>query len=218
MFIHKDKNIIIPHRNHANYCWDLVNLRWNGQFKLPIGISLSDLILWIADHDRGYDEFDTINLIKIQDEERDFNRLSFIDKTITRENNNHIANLISLKHVTTLCGKFEKRKLEIEELIKHKIIKYNINLDFDNIQTITNLLDNISFDASIGEDTEESFEVFDYNTQQLINITYEIKNNKIIVNPRPFKVRQFSLPLYGYKINNYPETKILSLVLYHFSS
>jgi hypothetical protein len=80
-------------------------------------------------------------------EEKDLARAEYLEKSLSRSNRNVFANCISLRHVQSLAKEFPEYVNKIAAVIAHESAKKNQY--FDEIQTITNLLDNISFDCSL---------------------------------------------------------------------
>lgn len=105
----------------------------------------------MADHDRGYDEFDMVDLIGLKDKEgeRLNQRRLFFEKSLERRNTNIIADNLVLTHTKFMCDEFPEYQKKINEVIDSQN-KENIN--YDGIWSITNLVDHISFDCSLGQD------------------------------------------------------------------
>ena len=217
MFINKKKDIIIPHTFHAKFAWQIGAFWWNENFWLPSDLQKYDFILGVSDHDRWYDAFDTKDIMDLKNnkEEKDRARIEYLEKSLSRRNKNTIADHISLTHVKSLATNLPEYINKIETIIaseSQKEIWY-----FDDIQTITNLLDNISFDCSLWEDVVDTYSVIsNFDTKKCVDITYSITGNTVTVSPWPFGIDRFSLVLSGYSKDTYPEVLELETVVFDF--
>lgn len=218
MFINKKKDIIIPHTFHAKFAWQIGAFWWNEIFWLPTDLEKYDFILGVSDHDRWYDEFDTKDIMELKSnkEEKDLARIEYLEKSLSRRNKNTIADSISLSHVKSLSTDFTEYISKIESIISTEYWKSVAH--FDEIQTITNLLDNISFDCSLWEDITDTYPVIsNFETKESIDITYSITGNAVTISPRPFEIEKFTLVLYGYRKDRYPEVLELESIIFKFN-
>lgn len=217
MFINQKKDIIIPHTFHAKFAWQIGAFWWNENFWLPADLQKYDLILGVSDHDRWYDEFDTKDIMELKNnqEEKNLARIEYLEKSLSRRNRNTIADHISLTHIKSLATNFPEYIHKIETIIASESPKEKWY--FDEIQTITNLLDNISFDCSLWEDVVDTYSVvYNFETKKSLDISYSITDNTVSVSPRPFEIERFSLVLPGYSKDRYPEVLELETVVFEF--
>ena len=165
MFKPKNKNLIIPQREHARLAGNIAVYWGNKDFDLP-KIPLRQIVKGITFHQNGYGLFD-IHPVKEMDEDTlvDVFRNDFsVDmEDIESEliNMFHQFRLISKRLSMKPSKKFERLQKEFETTIKKKLTlsKYG-EKDFLWADRITNLCDRISFNFCFGEKIREVVPIY----------------------------------------------------------
>jgi hypothetical protein len=208
MFIHRATGLIIPQDEHAKIVIHIAENWWNDVF-LTISEHKEEFLEWVRTHDRAFWINDTIEIgwdtAKYTKEER----IEIVQKWLEMHHSNTITDITVLHHLHQLCSEQEflfPTWKEINEYIQEMIQQERLNaLYHQDLQTVTWLCDNTSFQFCIWKESSLTLSVIDnFSNRTKTEITIKIQWNNIYLHPFPLK-NEIRWDIIWYSTEWYPE-------------
>lgn len=220
MFIHRPTGLIIPQDEHAKIVAHVAENWWNDAFS-SISEHREEFLEWVRIHDRAFWINDIVeiggDIVKYTKDER----IRIIQRWFEMYHSNTITDITVLYHLRQLCSEQEFLFPIWEQInwyIKKKIQQKGLNtLYHQDLQTITWLCDNASFQFCLWKESSLTLSVIDdFSNRTKTKITIKIYWTKIYLDPFPLK-EEITGNIIWYLVDWYPQklkhNKIRYLIL-----
>ncbi len=217
MFKSARRPIIIPQSEHLKLAGTVALLWGNAQFEFPPLPRLS-LVAGNGLHDRGYGYLDNHPIGGMDDQEW----FPIARRGFLMPSADPIANTITRYHILRLLAYRDtpgRRALaqELRPIMEDEMAQHGLSAElFKQVDRMTNLCDQVSFDFCFEEPTEGEVDVFSrYSPPEHQTVRYRIAESEITLDPWPLQVDEHNGYLVGYQREDYPDQSEAIIVPYH---
>ncbi len=217
MFKSKSRDVITPQSEHLKLVGTLAMVWGNEQFDSPL-IEKNSMVMGMGLHDRGYGYLDNSPIGGMSDEEWQV----IAQRGFNMECSDAVADAIVKYHIRRLAsyGKTDIRKAlfaEFAQGVEEHLKRYNLSqVQFDRMDRITDLLDQISFEFCFDIPASGSVSIFSRNRGEAeVSVHYHVDDGEINVTPWPFSMDEYRGYLVAYRKEGYPEKLDPVILPYH---
>lgn len=206
MFRSRRRSVLIPQHEHAQLSAVLARAWGNAQFALP-GIDFELFVQGVAEHDRGYPQFDTAEIGATAE-------AAWIDlqrRGCEMQSGEAQVDLVIQFHIRRLVGYSPTplRKAlseEINEIIARRLHQNRFEPEpFAWADQITHFCDKVSFDFCFEVPAESSVAVAESLLSEPKSLRYRVDGlGQIEVSPWPFRAPELRGEIAGFRAEGYP--------------